>query len=247
MSKYIIFPATKSPALLAAADTFKRKGYGVVSRPCESTSHLLLPVPSFDSDGTIRGGGDLMELLQLLPKNICIIGGYLPELSGYRCIDLLKDPTYLAHNAAITADCAIRVAGRYLKTVFRDCPVYILGWGRIGKCLAHQLAAMGAKVTIAARKESDRATAASLGFRAAIPGESLEDTRLLFNTVPVPILQEEAIPAGCIPIDLASKKGLPGENVIWARGLPGKDAPESSGRLIADTVLRYLYNKEEEI
>ena len=39
-------------------------------------------------------------------------------------------------------------------------------------------------------------------------------------------------------IDLASEKGLGGEDVIWARGLPGIHAPESSGRLIAETCLR---------
>ena len=39
-------------------------------------------------------------------------------------------------------------------------------------------------------------------------------------------------------IDLASVKGMEGGDVIWARGLPGKDAPESSGVLIGKTVLR---------
>jgi len=34
------------------------------------------------------------------------------------------------------------------------------------------------------------------------------------------------------------------DDVIWARGLPGKEAPESSGELIARTVLRLIAGKE---
>ena len=44
----------------------------------------------------------------------------------------------------------------------------------------------------------------------------------------------------CIKIDLASAKGIAGDDVIWARGLPGIHAPESSGRLIAETFVRKL-------
>ena len=35
-----------------------------------------------------------------------------------------------------------------------------------------------------------------------------------------------------------------GDDVLWARGLPGKDAPESSGKLIARTILRLCGGKE---
>ena len=45
-------------------------------------------------------------------------------------------------------------------------------------------------------------------------------------------------------IDLASKLGIEAEDVIWARGLPGKDAPETSGDLIARTVIRLTAKKE---
>ena len=246
MSKYIIFPATKSPALLAAADTFKRKGYGVVSRPCESTSHLLLPVPSFDSDGTIRGGGDLMELLQLLPKNVCIIGGYLPELSGYRCIDLLKDPKYLADNAYITAHCAIRLAMLQLRMTLRECKVLIVGWGRIGKCLTRLLRGLEADLTVATRKETDRAMAHALGYRSIDISEindHLDSYHLIFNTVPSLVLTAAQLAEcrdGCIKIDLASVCGMEGNDVIWARGLPAIYAPESSGALIAKSAIRLM-------
>ena len=83
----------------------------------------------------------------------------------------------------------------------------------------------------------------ALGYRAVdfpeIP-QVLKQHKLLFNTVPeLPL--PSSIPdtwKNGIAIDLASYPGMQGDTVIPARGLPGKYAPESSGRLIADTILR---------
>jgi dipicolinate synthase subunit A len=185
-----------------------------------------------------------------VPKNITVIGGNLnQELWGdYRTEDLLKDPYYLAKNAAITADCALKVSAPLLKSAFADSPALILGWGRIGKCLARMLSALGCPVTVAARKDSDRAILEALGYRAAdfpeIPS-ILTRYRVLFNTVPNLPLHSDLLDnwKNGIAIDLASEPGMQGKSVIPARGLPGKYAPESSGKLIADTILKVL--KEE--
>ena len=58
MSRYIFYPGNRSAVLCACCEALKQKGYGVVDRPCESVTHLLLPVPSFDDSGNIKGGGD---------------------------------------------------------------------------------------------------------------------------------------------------------------------------------------------
>jgi len=251
MSKYIFYPATRSPALIAAAETLKSKGYGVVSRPCESVTHLLLPVPSFEPDGTIKGGGELQELLTVLPNKITIIGGNLNCIKDYKTMDLLKDPSYLAANAYITAHCAIRLAMMRLPVTMRGCKVLIIGWGRIGKCLTRLLRSLEADLTVAARKETDRAMAMALGYK-AIPidciDKELDRYRLIFNTVPAPILsidQTKECNEKCLMMDLASTPGMESPDVLWARGLPGKDAPESSGALIAKTVIRLLDRKEQ--
>jgi hypothetical protein len=49
----------------------------------------------------------------------------------------------------------------------------------------------------------------------------------------------------CVKIDLASKQGIFDDTVIWARGLPNRDTPESSGILIARSVLRVISGKED--
>ena len=253
MRQHIFYLAANSPALRAAGEALKSRGYGVVARPCDSVTHLLLPVPSLDPDGTIKGGGNLPELLALLPKNITIIGGNLPAelIQHYKTLDLLQDPTYLARNASITAYCAIRLALIRLPVTLRNCPVLIIGWGRIGKCLAALLWALEADVTVAARKEADRAMAQALGYKATDPaqlGENLNAFRLIYNTVPAPILCPEQLVHcrdGCLLVDLASTLGIDSPDVIWARGLPGKDAPESSGTLIAKTAIRLIGRKEQ--
>lgn len=252
MSRYIFYRANDSAVLRAAAETLKSKGYGVVSHPCESVTHLLLPVPSFSPDGTIKGGGSLESLLQFLPKNITIIGGNLPTegLQGYKTMDLLKDPVYLASNAAITAYCAVRLAMQELPVTLRGLKVLIIGWGRIGRCLSALLWGLEADVTVAARKLEDRAMAHALGYHTAIPEELDQDLncyRLIYNTAPAPVLSREQIAhcrENCLKIDLASSLGIDAEDVLWARGLPGKDAPESSGKLIAKTAIRLIGQRE---
>ncbi len=179
------------------------------------------------------------QILQLLPKDIKVIGGGLPSLPGYQVADLLQDTAYVAENAYITAHCAVRLAMEKLPTALRGCKILVIGWGRIGKCLAALLKGLEADVTVAARKEADRAILNALGYKSALtdtPGNG--DYRVIFNTVPAPVLCEGDV--NCLKIDLASVQGIAGDNVIHARGLPGKDAPEASGNLIARTVLRIL-------
>lgn len=242
MGKYTFYLGIPSPALIAAGEALKARGYPVVERPCPAVTHLLLPVP-------VAKNTQLQPILDQLPRDVTIVGGYLPELPGHRTIDLLYNDAYLAENAAITAHCAMTEALPRMKFTLQDCPVLIIGWGRIGKCLAPLLKALGAKVTVAARKEVARAMVQALGYKATVLEKApLENYRLIFNTVPAPVLSEEQLSCcqpGCLKIDLASVLGMEGEDVVWARGLPGKNTPESSGRLIARTVIRLLPEKED--
>ena len=239
MGAYRFFIRGNSPALTCAAQILAESGCDFTQDP----QYLLLPVPSMQPDGTIVGGGDLKCILQELPLDITVIGGNLPELSGYRVWDLLKDPGYVAENAYITAHCAVRLAMDRLPIALRHCKVLIIGWGRIGKCLSALLKGLEADVTVAARKEADRAILHALGYHST-DTENLNCAgyRVIFNTVPATVLPTG--PVGCLKIDLASTPGIGGNDVIHARGLPGKDAPEASGELIARTVIKYL-NKEE--
>lgn len=229
MPKICLYIAS-SPALDAARRCLQ--DIPIARELTQEVSHVLLSVPT-------------RELPTDLPPNAAVIGGNLPPDLLQPSIDLLRDPIYLAQNAAITAHGAIQTAMEALPACLWDCKTLILGWGRIAQSLAHLLKGMGVDVTVAARREEALAMAAALGF-SAVPLQRLDHKpyRLVFNTIPAQLdHREEDFCLGCVKIELSSKPVLPGGDVIWARGLPGKLAPESSGRLIAERVTYYL-NKE---
>ena len=240
-----ILTAGHTAAIPTAVLLLKQRGFTLENTPGKTITHLLLPVPAFLPDGTLRGGGDLKKILAQLPEHITVIGGNLsqPLLDGYRKMDLLNNPNFVAKNAAITAHCALRMILQNLPCTLERCPVLIIGWGRIGKCLARLLKAIGAKVVVAARKTQDRAMLEALGY-GATDTANLDPTgyRVVVNTAPELIIENYSDDG--LAIDLASKPGIIGPNVIWARGLPGKDAPESAGQLIAQTVTEMLMDQE---
>ena len=207
----------------------------MAEHPSPEVTHLLLDVPSFCSDGTLRGGGELAELLRRLPETVTIVSGKIPAAySRWRCMDLLLDEGYLWENAAITAQCAVQLAARPMGGIFRGETVLVIGWGRIGKHLCRLLTGLGAQVFLASRSDAHRAEAASFGIRT----EPKYDCRVVFNTAPGITLDEEAFTG--LKIELASTPGFRGEDVLEARGLPGIYAPVQSGTLIAKTILRKL-------
>ena len=233
-----------------AAAELEKMGQIVADAPSPAVTHLLLPAPAFGPEGGIRGGGDLHYILEGLPKTVKIVGGGLDRLAGYECWDLLKDEDYLAKNAAITAHCALAIGTRELPVTPEGCPMLVIGWGRIGKVLAKLLAALGAEVTVTSRSPEQRAMLAALGYGAEDPAELgyiLGRYRLIYNTAPSPVLTGERLQycrQDCVKIDLASSPGIAGEDVIHARGLPGRDAPESSGKLIARRILGLCAQRE---
>ena len=246
LKERVFFSDVASPAITYAVQALKNLGCTIADSPSPRVTHLLLPVPCRLSTSALN------EILTALPEDITVFGGFLdrPELIGYSCRDLLTDPLYLAQTAMITAHCAQQLGAAQLPIVWDGCPVLILGWGRIGKCLARLLQASGAQVTVTARRIADRAMCAALGYGTRDFTDSNSDLqryRILYNTVPSPVLsrrQAEQCRPDCVMIELASRPGIDAPGVIDGRGLPGVMAPESSGSLIANTIFRICAEKE---
>lgn len=245
MNERFFYTAGSNDATPYAVSQLTEQGCTFLPYPKPVVTHLLLPVPSLEKGNSIRGGGNLQSILARLPEEVKIIGGNLPEIPGHTVYDLLKDPIYVAENAYITAHCAVRLAMEKMPKPLRGCSILVIGWGRIGKCLAALLKGLEANVTVAARKESDQAILHALGY-GVCNTENMDTNpfRIIYNTVPVMLLPN--VPNNCLKIDLASEPGIGGSDVIHARGLPGKEAPEASGDLIARTILRLL-DKEEQL
>lgn len=220
-----------TPALQFAGSLLEQAGVRMVSQADEA-EYLLYPCPT--SLSTITD----------YSSSATIIGGNLDFLNpSVRRIDLLKDPFYLADNAAITAEAALGMVLSRLPCAISQGEILILGWGRIGKCLTHQLAHLNAPVTVYARKPKDQALLRALGYHPISTQDlpaSLPQFRCIINSIPqriLPVQAAQAFRPDCFLLDLASAPGLPGDTVIHARGLPGKYKPESSGKLIAKTIL----------
>ena len=117
------------------------------------------------------------------------------------------------------------------------------------------LNAIGAKVTVSARKPEDLAWINLLGYESILTSElaARDNFDIIFNTIPELIFDAQALAKTAqqsIIIDLAS---LPGGvdfeaaerlkiKAIRALALPGKVAPKASGEIIKNTI----YNMIEE-
>ena len=226
MDKMNIYIVPGNAATEQAGRFLRKAGVAVTSSLCPKATHWLLPVPT--------------KLKVDAPPGVTVIGGNL-AVSG---MDLLKDPFYLAENAAITARCAMKLIGKDL----RNLSVLVLGWGRIGKCLGKFLTEAGAEVTIAARKEADVAMVRALGYEGIFLHEAaplLPRFDAVLNTIPAMVLSASGCRKDCVLLELASQSGMAGNNIMDGRGLPGKYAPEESGRLIARTILRLCEEESE--
>ena len=237
MERTLFYRAGTTEACTEAEKFLRQAGISFTDCRCPEATDILLDVPSFSAPGILRSGEPLQKLLEDFPQGPILWGGRLTE--GKKNRDLLEDPGYLAENAAITADCALRLASPSLKTTWRDSQVLVIGWGRIGKSLCRMLKALGAQVTVCARSAPDRALLSAFGYQVQTPEEVTgQGFQVIFNTAPATHLEDESLADCPIPMDLASTKGLPGKHVIHARGLPGIHAPITSGKLIAQTILK---------
>lgn len=158
-------------------------------------------------------------------------------------------------NAVPTAEGAVQIAMEQLPITIHGARVLVVGFGRVGRALAQRLAALGAKVTVAARRYESLAWAQASGYGAEQTGQLagwLCGYDLVVNTVPALVMGEAELAdlkPDCLVLDLASKPGgvdleaagRLGRTVIWALSLPGKVAPVTAGAAIKNTIYHMLH------
>lgn len=157
-------------------------------------------------------------------------------------------------NAVPTAEGAIQIAMEQLPITLHQASALILGFGRVGQVLAHRLDALGAQVTVAARRYEALAWAQVWGYRSTQLSQitdCLSQYDLIINTIPAPVLGEpqlEQLNPSCLLLDLASKPGgvdsnaaqRLGRTVLQALSLPGKVAPVTAGAAIQTAIYHML-------
>lgn len=236
---------------------------------------VILPLPASSDGITLNCKTENSEIktpLTLIADAITpdtiIIGGKLPaafvnyaQSKGIRTFDYFESEAFQIKNAYTTAEAALNIAMNNLGKNINGAQMAVSGYGRIAKQLVRLLRALGAEVSVLARKESDLAWAEMDGCRGLRLRQGRGENEavmsltkgydVIFNTVPHWLFDEsflsEVDPKTLI-IDLASAPGGVDisvakrlrSNVLWAASLPGKYAPESAGKLIADCVIDIL-------
>lgn len=191
-------------------------------------------------------------------KNNIIIAGSIPEnikKENNKIYDFMEYEELAVSNVIATSEGAIQIAMENTEQTLHNSKVLILGFGRIGKILAKNLNALGAKVTCEARKESDLAWINAYGYdflELKYLDKNINKFDIIFNTIPKMILDKNKlskVKRNVLIIDLASKPGGTdfkecdklGIKYNFALGLPGKVAPLTSAKYlkeITDNILQ---------
>lgn len=227
------------------------------------TKTVILPVPCCTSEGNLNAPFSKtlitpLKVIQEIKGCRAVYGGLLPadfcrtcKEKGIETHDYMKCEPLTVINAEATAEGALKCAIENTDFVLCRAKVLVAGYGRIGKILSRYLAALGADVTVEARKAEDLAWIRVNGYK-PLHLESLEmkvqNFDIIFNTVPYPIFTKREVKninKDTLYIELASLPGGLEEEaakqaafkIVKAASLPGKTAPGTSAEAIRDAVL----------
>ena len=239
-----------------AMDELKNMGYTVNSlglyendnEKIENADILLLPVPTTRDNKNIFCPQTnkiipLDEVYKAKPHALILSCGY--DFKMQNCIDYLKLDSFCLLNAVPTAEGAIARAINDTPFCLCQSRILVIGNGRIAKILADRLVGLRCDVTVSARKSADFSYLKALGIKHIhthnVPQEA-EKFNIIFNTIDVPLFDEvdklkncylyDLSTKGCIDFETAQKCGI---KAVRLTGIPGKIAPHTAGKIIAQT------------
>jgi dipicolinate synthase subunit A len=241
---------------------------------CKDTEVIILPLPGTNEKGVIRAVYSDEELV-LSEKAIAstahhaviIIGSARKFLKDWadkydlKLLEIVEMDEIAVLNSIPTAEGALQIAMEETAITIHGSKTCVIGFGRVGITMARTLKVLGSDVTVVARNPGQLARAYEMGCnRAGYDDlhEILNHTNIVFNTVPTMVLDRSILKYAnpdTLIIDLATQPGGTdfeaantfGLKAILAPGLPGKVAPESAGKILADVVPRLLITEFEKI
>lgn len=161
--------------------------------------------------------------------------------------DIMEMDEIAILNAIPTAEGAIQYAMQNSEITLHDSKCLVLGFGRCGKILAHKLQGLGANVSVEARSTIDIAYISTYGYK-PIPlyalNKHLGEFDFIFNTIPVVILEQQAIDLfkpDVVYIELASTPGGIDKNYCHQKGIHHVPAPSLPGIVAPKTAANILY------
>lgn len=227
---------------------------------------IIAPVSGTDGDGRILRMIDVEACLALdedtfrafRPGAVLLVGRAvervrnLAEAFKVSIVETAELDTLAWLNAVPTAEGAIMLAFAESPVTVAWSQAVVLGFGRCGKALATRLYALGASVIVVARRPEQQAEARAMGLAAA-PLDSVQtalgNADFVFNTIPALVLGPSGLGAignpDALIVDVASAPGgvdfeecrALGLKALLAPGLPGRVAPKTAGKLLAEALI----------
>lgn len=228
---------------------------------------VVMPVAGMDDDGFVQAQfakADLQlgdEHFAALRKTTPIFTGVArPVLSemarrhGLPLIKLMEMDEVAILNSIPTAEGCIALAMDNTDITLHGSTCVVLGMGRCGTTLARMLAGLGAHVRVCSMQPSDLARAYEMGlypYSMLQLRQAVKDADVIFNSIPAPVLIAEiltSVSRSALIIDFATAPGgtdfryaeRRGIKALLAPSLPGIVAPKTSGRIIAQTIVRLI-------
>lgn len=224
---------------------------------------VILPVGGTDASGKVvatYSNDDLYflkEYVEQLPANAVvytgIANGYIQKLlSAYDIpiVSIFQRDDIAIFNSIPTAEGTLQKAIEMTDQTIHQSNTFIIGFGRIGKTLARLFKAVGAEVTVVAKKGKQQARIIEMGC-SFIPSTDLkhfiQHADICINTVPTLVITPDIIDHmsdSIRVIDVASSPG--GMDFLYAKqsgiqyahllGIPGKTAPVTAGHILASVL-----------
>jgi len=232
---------------------------------------VLLPVPSVVGDppfiplGKEGAGIPLAGFAQNLQMGTTVVTSQPEGVNaaplkdacqkvGCQMVNLLESESFKAGNAVPTAEGAIYHALENGRRSLAGSASMVVGFGQVGRELAKDLVALGAKVTVSARRPEQMEEIERLGYQ-PVHSYSLDQAlpvqNFIFNTVPHCLLGEKElrllrpdalyIELASIPygFDKEAAQRLGIREGIYP-GIPGKMFPQTAAQIIYKELKSYL-------
>jgi len=246
-------PASLVPSQVEVCEDFRKA--------VKDADAVILPMPGINNKGVLYAKfshedikisvEDFAYITEKTPVFVGSASKYLKELSETINVSLIEvaDLDEVAiPNSVPSAEGAIQLAMEKMPITMHSSQTFVIGYGRVAQTLCTMLRGIGAEVTVCARSLSQLAKCQVLGYQTKtlreLPG-SINQADVIFNTVPSLIIGEQVlihVRKDSLIIDLASSPGGTdfeaakrlGISAVLAPGLPGKVAPLTAGKILAN-------------
>ncbi len=234
----------------------------------ENSDAIILPLPVTKDGKYIHSimpvKESVDEIISLIKPEQAVFAGMISKglenkikNKNARIFDYFKREDVTVMNTVPTVQGILKVIIDNIDYTIFSSKCAIFGYGRVARITADALSSLGADVTVCARKYGDLASANIKGFSGCMINEfykSADKYNIIINTVPSIVIDKkvlENVRKDCLIIDVASSPfGVDftsayelGIKALQCPSLPGKVAPRTAGKIIADGILNIV--KEE--